>query len=134
MVTRKPTLGDVKMVPGLFSWAKVILYGRRLGATPNGRRAGEPVSHGPNPYPGFNEGRGGAPDELGGVGGATPFRGGNQKDVVGCKSDRVAHAHPDAGFMEGTTGGGPAACPAQTERPSGPGALGCASCKNRRGS
>jgi formate C-acetyltransferase len=52
------------MIPGLFSWAKVIALGQGLGATPNGRRAGEPVSHGPNPEPGFNQGHPGSPTQL----------------------------------------------------------------------
>ncbi|MBN2334381.1 formate acetyltransferase [Candidatus Bathyarchaeota archaeon] len=63
-VTGKPTPGGVRMVPGLFSWAKVVSYGRRLGATPDGRRVGDPLSHGPNPSPGFNEGRGGTPTQM----------------------------------------------------------------------
>jgi pyruvate-formate lyase len=41
------------MVPGFFSWALVYAMGRELGATPNGRRSGDPISHGPNPHPGF---------------------------------------------------------------------------------
>jgi formate C-acetyltransferase len=52
------------MIPGLFSWAKVIEFGKRLRATPNGRRAGEPVSHGPNPEPGCNGGDPGTPTQL----------------------------------------------------------------------
>ncbi len=64
LVTESRTPGGVQMVPGLFSWAKVIAFGKRLGATPNGRRAGEPVSHGPNPDPGFNAGRPGTPTQL----------------------------------------------------------------------
>ncbi len=40
-------------IPGWFSWANTIEFGRRVGATPNGRRAGEPISHGANPHPGF---------------------------------------------------------------------------------
>jgi pyruvate-formate lyase len=31
----------------------VIAMGRELGATPNGRCAGDPISHGANPHPGF---------------------------------------------------------------------------------
>lgn len=41
------------LVPGWFSWARTIEYGSRVGATPNGRRSGEPISHGANPNPGF---------------------------------------------------------------------------------
>lgn len=41
------------LVPGWFSWSRTIEYGGKVGATPNGRRAGEPISHGANPNPGF---------------------------------------------------------------------------------
>lgn len=64
LVKEKPTPAGFNLIPGLFSWAKVIDFGRALGATPNGRHAGEPVSHGPNPDPGFNEGKGGTPTQL----------------------------------------------------------------------
>jgi formate C-acetyltransferase len=64
MVKERPTPDGYKMVPGLFSWAKVVPFGKRLGATPDGRRAGEPLSHGPNPSPGFNSGRGGSPTQM----------------------------------------------------------------------
>jgi formate C-acetyltransferase len=64
LVTEKPTPIGIRMVPGLFSWAKVVSYGQRLGATPDGRRAGEPLSHGPNPSPGFNRGKGGTPTQM----------------------------------------------------------------------
>lgn len=42
-----------KLVPGWFSWARTIEYGSKVGATPNGRRKGEPISHGANPNPHF---------------------------------------------------------------------------------
>ena len=42
-----------QLLPGWFSWARTIEYGSRVGATPNGRRAGEPISHGANPNPHF---------------------------------------------------------------------------------
>lgn len=54
-VTKHPTPGGHRMVPGLFSWANTIPMGKILGATPNGRKAGEPISHGANPNPGFRE-------------------------------------------------------------------------------
>ena len=40
-------------IPGFFSWANTIGFGRSVGATPDGRRAGTPISHGANPTPGF---------------------------------------------------------------------------------
>lgn len=64
LVREKPTPKGYNMIPGLFSWAKVISYGKRLGATPNGRHAGAPVSHGPNPEPGFNRGAHGTPTQM----------------------------------------------------------------------
>ena len=41
------------LIPGWFSWARTIEYGKNVGATPNGRRAKEPISHGANPNPHF---------------------------------------------------------------------------------
>lgn len=64
MVIESPTPKGHRMVPGLFTWALTVPFGQRLGATPNGRRAGEPVSHGPNPDPGFNGGQPGTPTQL----------------------------------------------------------------------
>jgi formate C-acetyltransferase len=53
LVFEKPTPAGFKMIPGLFSWAHTIPMGQEVGATPNGRRAGAPISHGANPDPGF---------------------------------------------------------------------------------
>jgi pyruvate-formate lyase len=64
MVKGSPTPAGFNVIPGLFSWAKVIDFGKAVGATPNGRHAYAPVSHGPNPDPGFNEGRGGTPTQM----------------------------------------------------------------------
>lgn len=44
-----------QLVPGWFSWARTIEYGSKVGATPNGRRKGEPISHGANPNPHFRQ-------------------------------------------------------------------------------
>ena len=38
-----------QLIPGWFSWSRTIEYGAKVGATPNGRRAGAPISHGANP-------------------------------------------------------------------------------------
>lgn len=40
-------------IPGFFSWANTVAFGRAVGATPNGRKAHTPISHGANPVPGF---------------------------------------------------------------------------------
>lgn len=40
-------------IPGFFSWANTVGFGLHVGATPDGRRAGTPISHGANPLPGF---------------------------------------------------------------------------------
>lgn len=40
-------------IPGLFSWANTVGFGAAVGATPDGRKAGKPISHGANPMPGF---------------------------------------------------------------------------------
>lgn len=61
-VVAKRTPDGYVMLPGLFSWANTIPMGKEIGATPNGRRAGEPISHGSNPEPGFR--RDGAPTAM----------------------------------------------------------------------
>ena len=40
-------------IPGFFSWANTVAFGEHVGATPNGRIAHAPISHGANPLPGF---------------------------------------------------------------------------------
>ena len=44
-----------QFVPGWFSWARSIEYGSTVGATPNGRRKSDPISHGANPNPHFRQ-------------------------------------------------------------------------------
>ena len=61
-VKRQPTPAGFNMIPGIFSWANTIGLGQILGATPNGRFATAPISHGSNPDPGFR--KDGAPTAL----------------------------------------------------------------------
>jgi formate C-acetyltransferase len=53
VVKESPTPDGFNCIPGLFSWANTIGLGRVVGATPNGRHAYAPISHGANPDPGF---------------------------------------------------------------------------------
>lgn len=52
-VRSQPMPEGRSLIPGWFSWARTIEYGSKVGATPNGRRSGEPISHGANPNPHF---------------------------------------------------------------------------------
>ncbi len=61
-VRERPTPGGRAMIPGWFSWSSTIPMGKAVGATPNGRRAGAPISHGANPDPGFR--KDGAPTAM----------------------------------------------------------------------
>ena len=61
-VKDSPTPEGYNMIPGLFSWANTIPMGKIVGATPNGRHAGDAISHGSNPDPGFR--KDGAPTAL----------------------------------------------------------------------
>ncbi len=55
LVKRGPTPAGFNLIPGLFSWANTIPMGKTLRATPDGRHAGAPISHGANPNPGFRK-------------------------------------------------------------------------------
>jgi formate C-acetyltransferase len=52
-VKEKTTPRGFMMVPGIFSWVLNMQLGKKLGASPNGRHAGERISHGANPDPDF---------------------------------------------------------------------------------
>lgn len=48
---RTTSLGR-RMIPGWFSWADTVRFGKNVSATPDGRKDGMPISHGANPRPG----------------------------------------------------------------------------------
>ncbi len=52
-VREQPMPKGRMLIPGWFSWSRTIEYGSKVGAMPNGRKAGEPISHGANPNAGF---------------------------------------------------------------------------------
>ena len=55
-VHRKSFEGDnFCFIPGWFSWANTIDFGKAVGATPNGRKAGTAINHGANPMPVFRK-------------------------------------------------------------------------------
>lgn len=52
-VKAQPMPAGRTLVPGWFSWSNTIIFGKQVGATPDGRHAHAPVTHGANPNPGF---------------------------------------------------------------------------------
>ncbi len=61
MMRDTPTHDGFIVLPGIFSHGDVYIHGKNLGATPNGRKAGEAISHSADPDPGFLPGGGTAP-------------------------------------------------------------------------
>jgi formate C-acetyltransferase len=55
VVKAKPTAAGHGMIPGLYSWLGNVGAGGGLRATPNGRHANMPISHGASPDPGFRQ-------------------------------------------------------------------------------
>ena len=55
MIADERTPDGYLTIPGLFSWANTIPFGKDVGATPNGRNAGRPINHGANPHNGFRK-------------------------------------------------------------------------------
>ena len=53
LVKANRTPGGRMMIPGWFSWSATIALGKVVGATPDGRSCGQPISHGANPSNGF---------------------------------------------------------------------------------
>ena len=42
-IAGRTTPAGHKLIPGWFTWADTLRFGKSVGATPNGRRAGEPI-------------------------------------------------------------------------------------------
>jgi len=61
LVRSTPTAKGFVIIPGLFSHGDIVRLGKSIGATPNGRRAGEMIAHSADPDPGFMPDGGGAP-------------------------------------------------------------------------
>ena len=55
LIVDERTPDGYRMIPGLFSWANTIPFGKAVGATPNGRYSGAPINHGANPNNGFRK-------------------------------------------------------------------------------
>lgn len=56
-ITGNPTPKyHIRLIPGMFSHGDILRYGEFLPATPNGRKAGEAISHSNEPDPGFADG------------------------------------------------------------------------------
>jgi formate C-acetyltransferase len=53
LVKEKTTPDGHSMLPQFYTWAAAVTMGQTVGATPNGRRSGKPISTGPNPHHGF---------------------------------------------------------------------------------
>lgn len=54
-LVRRETNESLNFIPGFFSWANTVGFGKAVKATPNGRLAGTPIAHGANPVPGFTK-------------------------------------------------------------------------------
>ena len=52
-IKAQPMPDNRQLIPGWFGWSRTIEYGSVVGATPNSRKNGEPISHGANPNPHF---------------------------------------------------------------------------------
>ncbi len=82
LVKAEPTPSGWSMIPGIFSWASTINMGKVTPATPDGRKAGTPISFGANPNPGRFRGSALTPasmaiaiaDVQSGYGNSAPFQ------------------------------------------------------------
>jgi len=61
LVRGTPTASGFTIIPGLFSHGDIVSLGKNVAATPNGRHAGQMISHSADPDPGYMPDGGGAP-------------------------------------------------------------------------
>ncbi|MBI2504915.1 MAG: pyruvate-formate lyase [Candidatus Latescibacteria bacterium] len=97
LVRLTPTAKGYTVIPGLFSHGIVAMLGKKLGATPNGRRAGDPISHSANPDPGFTADGGSAPTAKSNAVAAVQPRWGNTTPL---QLDIDAHLSRELGGVE----------------------------------
>jgi pyruvate-formate lyase len=97
LVRGTPTPNGFTILPGLFSHGGIAKYGEDLGATPNGRHSGMPVSHSANPDPGFMPDGGAAPTAKANAVAAVQPGWGNSAPL---QLDVDAHLLKEAGGIE----------------------------------
>jgi formate C-acetyltransferase len=97
LMRNTPTPDGYPVLPGLFSHGIVGQLGRALGATPNGRRAAEPISHSANPDPGFVADGGSAPTAKSNAVAAVQPRWGNSAPL---QLDLDSHLSREIGGIE----------------------------------
>jgi len=88
-----PTADGYNIIPGFFSHGNLDTYGEGLGATPNGRHAGTPISHSANPDPGFLPGGQTAPTaKASAVAAVQPGYGNTSPVQLDLDRDMMTHA------------------------------------------
>jgi pyruvate-formate lyase len=97
LVKTKRTPNGYNVIPGLFSHGDILMQGRDLGATPNGRMAGTAISHSTNPDPGFARDGSAAPTAKANAVAATQPRYGNSAPL---QLDVDSHLMHEAGGIE----------------------------------
>ena len=93
LVKDTPTADGYNIIPGFFSHGNLDSYGEGLGATPNGRHAGTPISHSANPDPGFLPGGQTAPTaKASAVAAVQPGYGNTSPVQLDLDRDMMTHA------------------------------------------
>ncbi|MEN6478274.1 MAG: pyruvate formate lyase family protein [Anaerolineales bacterium] len=100
LVADTPTPHGYRTVPGLFSHGATNTYGEHLPATPNGRRAGEPISHSADPDPGFVPGSGNAATAKANAVASVQSGYGNSTPLQIELDDTLVHSHGGLELLE----------------------------------